>query len=151
MAARFHPPLSPIMPFTGVPVPIKDLNMVPDVRQTLGSEALRDNVALADDNVVTRLRDAGSIMLGKTATPEFGLPYYTETKIGPPARTPGDLSRSAGGSIRIPSSVCGLFGIKHSRNRVSQGPPQAGPGRARRQRPDRPAPSRHALRSKSQT
>ncbi len=133
-------------PLTGVPIPIKDLNMVAGVRQTLGSEAFRDNVPLADDHVVTQLRDAGSIMLGKTATPEFGLPCYTETKIGPPARTPWDLTRSAGGSsggaaaavasglapaaqgsdgggsIRIPSSVCGLFGIKPSRGRISEGP-----------------------------
>jgi amidase len=133
-------------PLTGVPIPIKDLNMVAGVRQTLGSEAFKDNVPDADDYVVARLRDAGSIMVGKTAAPEFGLPCYTETKIGPPARTPWDLTRSAGGSsggaaaavaaglvpaaqgsdgggsIRIPSSVCGLFGIKPSRGRVSAGP-----------------------------
>jgi amidase len=133
-------------PLTGVPVPIKDLNMVAGVRQTLGSEAFRDNIPVTDDYIVTRLRDAGSIMLGKTATPEFGLPCYTETTIGPPARTPWDLTRSAGGSsggaaaavaaglapaaqgsdgggsIRIPSSVCGLFGIKPSRGRISEGP-----------------------------
>jgi amidase len=133
-------------PLTGVPVPIKDLNMVAGVRQTLGSLAFKDNVPVTDDYVVIRLRDAGSIMLGKTATPEFGLPCYTETRIGPPARTPWDLGRSAGGSsggagaavaaglapaaqgsdgggsIRIPSSVCGLFGIKPSRGRISEGP-----------------------------
>ena len=133
-------------PLTGVPIPIKDLNMVAGVRQTLGSEAFADNVSAEDDYVVTRLRDAGSVMLGKTATPEFGLPCYTETRIGPPARTPWDLRRSAGGSsggagaavaaglapaaqgsdgggsIRIPSSVCGLFGIKPSRGRISEGP-----------------------------
>jgi amidase len=133
-------------PLNGVPIPIKDLNMVAGVRQTLGSEAFRDNVPVTDDYVVTRLRDAGTIMLGKTATPEFGLPCYTETKIGPPARTPWDIRRSAGGSsggaaaavatglapaaqgsdgggsIRIPSSVCGLFGIKPSRGRISEGP-----------------------------
>jgi amidase len=133
-------------PLTGVPIPIKDLNMVAGVRQTLGSEAFKDNVPAGDDYVVVRLREAGSIMLGKTATPEFGLPCYTETRIGPPARTPWDLDRSAGGSsggaaaavaaglapaaqgsdgggsIRIPSSVCGLFGIKPSRGRVSSGP-----------------------------
>ncbi len=133
-------------PLTGVPIPIKDLNMVAGVRQTLGSLAFQNNVPATDDYVVIRLRDAGSIMLGKTATPEFGLPCYTETKIGPPARTPWDLSRSAGGSsggaavavaaglapaaqgsdgggsIRVPSSVCGLFGIKPSRGRVSEGP-----------------------------
>ncbi len=133
-------------PLTGVPIPIKDLNMVAGVRLTYGSAILADNVADADDYVVEHLRAAGIVITGKTATPEFGLPCYTETRIGPPARTPWDLSRSAGGSsggaaaavaaglapaaqgsdgggsIRIPSSVCGLFGIKPTRGRISQGP-----------------------------
>ncbi len=133
-------------PLTGVPIPIKDLNMVAGVRQTFGSLAYESNVPDTDDYVVTRLKDAGVVITGKTSTPEFGLPCYTETKIGPPARTPWDLSRSAGGSsggaaaavaaglapaaqgsdgggsIRIPSSVCGLFGIKPSRGRISEGP-----------------------------
>jgi amidase len=133
-------------PLTGVPIPIKDLNMVAGVRQTLGSLAYQNSVPDTDDYTVTKLRDAGVIITGKTSTPEFGLPCYTETRIGPPARTPWDLSRSAGGSsggaaaavaaglapaaqgsdgggsIRIPSSVCGLFGIKPSRGRVSKGP-----------------------------
>ena len=133
-------------PLTGVPIPIKDLNMVAGVRLTYGSAILADNVADTDDYVVEHLRSAGIVITGKTATPEFGLPCYTETKIGPPARTPWDLSRSAGGSsggaaaavaaglapaaqgsdgggsIRIPSSVCGLFGIKPTRGRISQGP-----------------------------
>jgi amidase len=133
-------------PLTGVPIPIKDLNMVAGVRQTLGSLAYENSVPDTDDYTVTKLRDAGVIITGKTSTPEFGLPCYTETRIGPPARTPWDLSRSAGGSsggaaaavaaglapaaqgsdgggsIRIPSSVCGLFGIKPSRGRVSKGP-----------------------------
>ena len=133
-------------PLTGVPIPIKDLNQVAGVRQTFGSLAYESNVPAGDDYVVTRLKDAGVVITGKTSTPEFGLPCYTETKIGPPARTPWDLSRSAGGSsggaaaavsaglapaaqgsdgagsIRIPSSVCGLFGIKASRGRISGGP-----------------------------
>jgi amidase len=133
-------------PLTGVPIPIKDLNMVAGIRQTLGSVTYENYVPDADDYVVTKLKDAGAVITGKTATPEFGLPCYTETKIGPPARTPWDLSRSAGGSsggaaaavaaglapaaqgsdgggsIRIPASVCGLFGIKPSRGRVSEGP-----------------------------
>jgi len=133
-------------PLTGVPIPIKDLNQVAGVRQTFGSLAYENNVPQGDDYVVTRLKDAGVVITGKTSTPEFGLPCYTETKIGPPARTPWDLSRSAGGSsggaaaavsaglapaaqgsdgagsIRIPSSVCGLFGIKPSRGRISGGP-----------------------------
>ncbi len=131
---------------TGVPIPIKDLNMVAGVRLTYGSAILADNVATEDDYVVEHLRSAGIVITGKTATPEFGLPCYTETRVGPPARTPWDLSRSAGGSsggaaaavaaglapaaqgsdgggsIRFPSSVCGLFGIKPTRGRISQGP-----------------------------
>ena len=85
-------------PLTGVPIPIKDLNMVAGVRQTLGSLAFEDNVPAQDDHVTAQLRAGGAVITGKTATPEFGLPCYTETRIGPPARTPWDLSRSAGGS-----------------------------------------------------
>src|SRR5205823_4971533 len=85
-------------PLTGVPVPVKDLNMVAGVRMTSGSAAFTDYVAPEDDHVSASLRAAGAVMIGKTATPEFGLPCYTETEIGPPARTPWDLARSAGGS-----------------------------------------------------
>jgi amidase len=133
-------------PLTGVPIPIKDLNMVAGVRMTSGSAVFADYVAPEDDHVTSAIRRAGAVLLGKTATPEFGLPCYTETEIGPPARTPWDLSRSAGGSsggagaavssglapaaqgsdgggsIRIPSSVCGLFGIKPTRGRISSAP-----------------------------
>ncbi|HTT51393.1 MAG TPA: amidase [Streptosporangiaceae bacterium] len=133
-------------PLTGVPIPIKDLNMVAGVRQTLGSAVFADNVPDTDDYVTAQLRAAGAVITGKTATPEFGLPCYTETAVGPPARTPWDLNRSAGGSsggaaaavaaglapaaqgsdgggsIRIPSSVCGLFGIKPTRGRISSAP-----------------------------
>ncbi len=133
-------------PLTGVPIPVKDLNMVAGVRLTFGSAAFEDNVAPEDDHVTASLRRAGAVIIGKTATPEFGLPCYTETAIGPPARTPWDLSRSAGGSsggagaavssglapaaqgsdgggsIRIPASVCGLFGIKPTRGRISSAP-----------------------------
>jgi len=133
-------------PLTGVPIPIKDLNMVAGVRQTLGSAAFTDNVPVTDDYVTGALRAAGAVITGKTATPEFGLPCYTETAIGPPARTPWDLTRSAGGSsggaaaavaaglapaaqgndgggsIRIPASVCGIFGLKPSRGRISNAP-----------------------------
>ncbi len=133
-------------PLTGIPIPVKDLNMVAGVRQTLGSAVYADNIPASDDHVSAALRAAGAVMTGKTATPEFGLPCYTETAVGPPARTPWDLSRSAGGSsggaaaavaaglapaaqgsdgggsIRIPSSVCGLFGLKPSRGRISNAP-----------------------------
>src|SRR5215467_1212547 len=133
-------------PLTGVPIPAKDLNMVAGVRQTLGSLVYEDFVPEESDHASAALRGAGAVITGKTATPEFGLPCYTETAIGPPARTPWDLSRSAGGSsggaaaavaaglapaaqgsdgggsIRIPSSVCGLFGIKPTRGRISRAP-----------------------------
>jgi len=133
-------------PLLGVPTAIKDLNLTAGIPTKLGSRAFADWVPDVDDHVVTLLRAAGTISLGKTATPEFGLPCYTETDIGPPARTPWDTSRLAGGSsggagaavssgfipvaqgsdgggsIRIPASVCGLVGLKTSRGRVSKGP-----------------------------
>ncbi|WJY37388.1 amidase [Streptomyces sp. P9-2B-2] len=133
-------------PLHGVPVPVKDLNQVAGVRCTMGSRALAEHVPATDDHVVGKLRAGGTILLGKTNTPEFGLPCYTENGLAPPARTPWDLARSAGGSsggaaaavagglapvahasdgggsVRIPASVCGLFGIKPSRGRISSGP-----------------------------
>src|SRR6201985_1619005 len=87
-----------VPPLLGVPIPIKDLNMVAGVRQTFGSAVYEDYVAPDDDYIVAAIRAAGAVITGKTATPEFGLPCYTETRMGPPARTPWDLSRSAGGS-----------------------------------------------------
>jgi amidase len=133
-------------PLHGVPIGIKDLNLTSGVRTTLGSLAFEANVPQVSDFVVQRLAAAGTISLGKTNTPEFGLPCYTETEVAPPARTPWDLTRSAGGSsggaaaavaagllpfaqgsdgggsIRIPASACGLFGLKPARGRVSGGP-----------------------------
>ena len=143
------------LPLLGVPCPIKDLNPVAGVAFELGSATMRGNVADLDDGVVTWLRDAGTVNLGKTNTPEFGLPCYTEPDNCVPARTPWDLRRSAGGSsggaaaavaagivpiahasdgggsIRIPASACGLVGLKASRGRISPGPlREPGPGLA---------------------
>ncbi|MFV0426490.1 MAG: amidase [Beutenbergiaceae bacterium] len=136
----------PAARLAGVPVPIKDLNAVAGVEMNAGSTALSGFVPEQDDGVVTRLRAAGSLMVGKTNTPEFGLPCYTEPDNAPPARTPWDPSRSAGGSsggaaaavaagivpmahasdgggsIRIPAAACGLVGLKPSRGRISAGP-----------------------------
>ncbi|MEU4098878.1 amidase [Streptomyces sp. NPDC026673] len=148
LAARREDRRHALSPLHGVPVPVKDLNFVAGVRCTLGSQAYADHVPDVDDHVAAKLRAAGTVLLGKTNTPEFGLPCYTENRLAPPARTPWDPERSAGGSsggaaaavaaglapiaqgsdgggsIRIPSSVCGLFGIKPSRGRVSAGPVQ---------------------------
>ncbi len=146
---------APVPPFLGVPVPVKDLAMVAGVPFEAGSLALRGFVAPVDDGVVTLLRRAGTVMVGKTTTPEFGLPCYTEPAAGPAARTPWDLSRTAGGSsggaaaavaagvvpaahasdgggsIRIPAACCAVVGMKPSRGRVSPGPHRAeGPGLA---------------------
>jgi amidase len=133
-------------PLHGVPTAIKDLEMTRGVPTKFGSRVMTDFVPDFDEHVVTLLRAAGTISIGKTATPEFGLPCYTETDIGPPARTPWDPARLAGGSsggaaaavasgfvpfaqgsdgggsIRIPASVCGLVGLKTARGRVSMGP-----------------------------
>jgi amidase len=137
---------STLPPLFGVPTAIKDLSATAGVPTMLGSRAFADWVPDYDDNVVALLRKAGTISLGKTTTPEFGLPCYTEPAVGPSARTPWDLTRSAGGSsggagaavaagivpiaqgsdgggsIRIPASVCGLVGLKTSRGRISKGP-----------------------------
>lgn len=135
----------------GVVVPVKDLNLTAGVRTRFGTAVL-DLVPDVDDDVVAALRNGGTVMLGKTTTPEFGLPCYTESDIGPYARTPWDLARGAGGSsggagaavaaglapvaqgsdgggsIRIPASCCGLVGLKPSRGLISNGPLPDGPG-----------------------
>jgi amidase len=138
--------LADLPPLFGVPIAIKDLNLTAGVTTKLGSAVFEDFVPPIDDHVVRLLHAGGTISLGKTATPEFGLPCYTETDIGPPVRTPWDITRLAGGSsggaaaavaagflpiaqgsdgggsIRIPASVTGLFGLKPSRGRISRGP-----------------------------
>ncbi|WP_127126053.1 amidase [Georgenia sp. SYP-B2076] len=135
-----------LAPFLGVPVPIKDLSMVAGMPFELGSAAFEGAVAPVDDGVVTLLRGAGTLMVGKTTVPEMGLPPYTEPDVAPPARSPWDLSRTAGGSsggaaaavaagivpaahgsdgggsLRIPAAATGLVGLKASRGRVSRGP-----------------------------
>ncbi|WP_154796099.1 amidase [Occultella kanbiaonis] len=145
LAARRDDP-GALPPLLGVPCPIKDLNLVAGVPTSFGSAALAGYVPDVDDGVVIRLREAGTVMVGKTNTPEIGLPSYTQPDIAPPARTPWDLTRSAGGSsggaaaavasrivpiaqgsdgggsIRIPAAACGLVGLKPSRGRISTGP-----------------------------
>ena len=77
-----------LSPLFGVPTAIKDLNLVAGVKTCFGSLAMTEFIAPIDDNVVTRLRGAGLISLGKTNTPEFGLTCYTEPEVAPPAAYP---------------------------------------------------------------
>jgi len=134
-------------PLWGVVCPVKALAMVDGVPTNFGSLAVEVTPPF-DDFVVSKMREAGLVFTGLTNAPEFGLPCYTEPdpSIAPPAKTPWDLSRSAGGSsggagaavaaglapialgsdgggsIRIPASVTGIVGIKPTRGRVSNGP-----------------------------
>ncbi len=133
-------------PLFGVPTAIKDLNLTAGVRTTFGSAAFSDFVPEVSDNVTLSIEAAGMVSLGKTNTPEFGSPCYTEPDVAPPAVTPWDPTRTAGGSsggaaaavaaglvpvaqgsdgggsIRIPASCCGLVGLKPSRGRISGAP-----------------------------
>ncbi|NJL02527.1 MAG: amidase [Spirulinaceae cyanobacterium SM2_1_0] len=133
-------------PFFGVPTAIKDLNAVAGWPQSYGVAALKENLAQHDDGVVARMRAAGFVLLGKTATPELGLTPYTEPLGWPPTRNPWNLAHTSGGSsggaaaavaagllpiaqgsdgggsIRTPAACCGLVGLKPSRGRVSHAP-----------------------------
>jgi amidase len=133
-------------PLYGVPTAIKDLNLTAGVRTTFGSAAYADHVPSISDGVTLSIEAAGMVSLGKTNTPEFGSPCYTEPDVAPPAVTPWDRTRMAGGSsggaaaavaaglvplaqgsdgggsIRIPASCCGLVGLKPTRGRVSGWP-----------------------------
>jgi amidase len=133
-------------PFRGVPLPIKDLNETAGILTTFSSRAFADYVPDFDVAVVRRLKDAGFVVLGKTNTPELGITAVTESELNGACRNPWDTSRTpggssggaavavaagmspaahgsdGGGSIRIPASCCGLYGIKPARGRVSPAP-----------------------------
>jgi amidase len=133
-------------PFRGVPIAIKDLAPTAGIRTTYSSRAYSDYVPDFDSAVVRRIREAGFVIVGKTNTPEFGTVAFTESELNGvtrnpwnPALTPGGSSGGAaaalaaglvpaahatdgGGSVRIPASCCGLFGLKPSRGRVSSAP-----------------------------
>ena len=133
-------------PFRGVPIAVKDLTPTAGIRTTFSSRAYADFVPDYDTAVVRRLREAGFVIVGKTNTPEFGTTAFTESDLNgvtrnpwDPERTPGGSSGGAaaalaaglvpiahgtdgGGSIRIPASCCGVFGLKPSRGRVSSAP-----------------------------
>ena len=137
-------------PFTGVPMLIKDMNAhVAGWPLTNGSRIYDGFICDHDSVLIERYRQAGFVLFGRTASPEFGLTSTTESLVFGQTRNPFDLSRTSGGSsggasaavaagilplahasdgggsIRIPAACCGLFGLKPSRGRISMAPDAA--------------------------
>ena len=126
----------------GLPISIKDHISTAGIRTTSGSLIFKNNVPNRDDLIVQRLKSAGSISLGKTNLPEFGMIAATENFLGDDCVNPWDITRisggssggasasvaaginpfaqgsDGGGSIRIPASLCGNFGIKPTTGRI---------------------------------
>ncbi|GGK28198.1 6-aminohexanoate-cyclic-dimer hydrolase [Caldalkalibacillus thermarum] len=134
-------------PFQGVPFLLKDSGVAyPGVPLSSGSAMLKRYVPTYESELVTRYRQAGLVIVGKTNTPEFGLLATTEPLAFGPTLNPWDETRSAGGSsggaaaavavgmvpmahasdgggsIRIPAAACGVFGFKPTRGRTPLGP-----------------------------
>ena len=131
-------------PLLGIPVSIKDLELTKGVRSTMGSLAYRNFVPKIDSITSERVRKSGAVILGKTNTPEFGLLGTTENRLGDACRNPWNIDRTSGGSsggaaaalvaglctlatgsdgggsIRIPASFCGVYGIKPTLGRVAK-------------------------------
>jgi amidase len=133
-------------PFTGVPFLLKDLDLLEGTRTTFGASVYQDDVADHTGTLAQRFLDAGVTIFGKSASPEFGLLPTTESRLFGPTRNPWNLAHSSGGSsggaaaavaarilpvahasdgggsIRIPASASGVFGLKPTRARNPLGP-----------------------------
>ncbi|MBR0895126.1 amidase [Bradyrhizobium tropiciagri] len=133
-------------PFTGVPFLLKDLDLLEGTRTTSGASLLKDFVADHNGTLAQRFLDAGLTIFGKSSSPEFGLMPTTESRLFGPTRNPWNLEHSSGGSsggagaavaarilpvahasdgggsIRIPASASGVFGMKPTRARNPCGP-----------------------------
>ena len=129
-------------PLHGMPVGIKDLYNTKGIRTTYGSLVYKDNVPEEDGILARRLKAAGAIIIGKTNLPEYGCANFTENKLGDSCRNPWNVERTSGGSsggaaasvasgmcpicpgsdgggsIRIPASFCGVFGLKPTYGRI---------------------------------
>ncbi len=133
--------------FSGVPFLIKDIAVHMKGRPTeFGSRLAEGLTPERDSYLMRRFRRAGLVTLGRTTSPEMAFSTTTESVFNGPTRNPWDVTRSAGGSsggaaaavasgmvplahatdaagsIRVPASLCGLFGLKPTRGRVSNGP-----------------------------
>lgn len=141
----------PVGSLAGLPVSVKDLIAVKDAKLTFGSRALADNVATVDAPSVERVRASHGAIIGKTTTTEFGCKGVGSSPLTGITRNPWDLSKTpggsscgaaasiaagvspfglgtdGGGSIRVPSSFTGLFGIKGHFGRVPVFPTSATP------------------------
>jgi amidase len=133
-------------PFAGVPIAVKDNRAVQGMPLTMCSELFGDFRAPHDTFLVRRLKQAGFVIVGKTALPENGILPTCESRRNGPTANPWDLGRTpggssggsaaavaagmvpiahgndGGGSTRIPAACCGLVGLKAARGRVSVGP-----------------------------
>ena len=133
-------------PFTGVPFLLKDLEYLEGTRTTSGASILKDFVADHSGTLAQRFVAAGVTVFGKSSSPEFGLMPTTEPRLFGPTRNPWNLAHSSGGSsggaaaavaarilpvahasdgggsIRIPASASGVFGLKPTRARTPLGP-----------------------------
>jgi amidase len=133
-------------PFTGVPFLLKDLEILEGTRTTFGASIYKDNVADHTGTLAQRFLNTGVTIFGKSASPEFGLMPTTESRLFGPTRNPWNLAHSSGGSsggaaaavaarilpvthasdgggsIRIPASASGVFGLKPTRARNPLGP-----------------------------
>jgi amidase len=134
---------APIGPLHGVPIGIKDLIDTGGLTTTYGSALFRDHVPAEDDLVVTRLRRAGAIILGKTNTPEFGFGAVCTNRLRGPTRNPFDPALTSGGSsggsavavaagmvplahgtdfggsVRTPASFCDVTSIRPTPGRIA--------------------------------
>ena len=130
----------------GLPVPIKDLELVAGVRSTNGSPIYAEHVPEASDYIVERIEEAGGVIYAKSNTPEFGAGASTFNEVFGRTHNPWNLSRSVagssggaaaalasgqvwiaqgsdmGGSLRSPASFCGVVGLRPAPGRVPKGP-----------------------------